>query len=54
MKKMNQYKIKILGSLFAAVCLILFNFERNSLFIGLLISYSLFQAMDLYHESKVY
>lgn len=54
MKKMNQYKIKVLGSLLAAVFLVLLNFERNSLFIAILISYSLFQSMDLYHESKIY
>ncbi|OTN83980.1 hypothetical protein A5819_003530 [Enterococcus sp. 7E2_DIV0204] len=53
MKKMNQYKIKVLGSLLVAVLLILMNFEQNSLFIALLISYSLFEAMDLYHESKI-
>lgn len=51
MKKTNQYKIKVLGSLFAAVFLVLLDFERNILFIVLLISYSLFQAMDLYDES---
>ncbi|OTN83923.1 hypothetical protein A5819_003473 [Enterococcus sp. 7E2_DIV0204] len=46
-------KMKVLGSLLAAVLLILLNFERNSLFIAVLISYSLFQAMDFYHESKI-
>ncbi|WP_277991765.1 hypothetical protein [Enterococcus ureasiticus] len=31
MKKMNHYKMKVLGSLFAVVFLVLLNFERNSL-----------------------
>ncbi|MGL9757267.1 hypothetical protein IGJ71_002608 [Enterococcus sp. DIV2324] len=54
MKKINRYKIKILGSLLLAVIMMLVNFDRYSLYSAVLISYSLFQAMDLYHDSKIY
>lgn len=54
MKKTNQYKIKIFSSLLAAILLLVINSNQTILFIALFLMYSLFQAMDLYHESKLY
>lgn len=47
---MKKLKVQVILSLVVAILLIIVNFGQLFLVIGLLLSYSLFKAMDMYYE----